>query len=388
MKILHRLATTLISLLLIGALLLCAAVSALIFLPALSGQKESGADIAELVKQLPLGRMTGDLLTELLESGTEISDEISGRIRSAASSGDYTDSSIVPLSENALFYPYYSMLDSTAQKAYSMIYECFLAHDETVYFGGIGLNGDRFQDIWQAVCNDHPELFWVSSECSYSTDLGGSVYSASFTYFSFPEGLDEAERRFQAAAEQILSQAAGLGSDYEKESFIYDALAELVVYDSESEYNQSAYSALVNGASVCAGYSRAFQYLMKECGIPCYYCMGDCDGDHAWNIVMLDGEYYNVDLTWDDAIGSHTFFNRSDADFSGTHERTGLSVYLPACSGETYRNNSAVPEECPPAFRSGPAPGQFSGGPGGTPSGGQGGPGFGGTPPGRGGFRP
>jgi len=362
MKIVCRLGAALISLILTGAILLCAALSALILLPSLKGQAGTGTDIAAPAREL---------LDALIESGSGISDKICERIVSAAPSAGQTDISVAELPENGLFYPYYSMLDDVGRKAYTLIYECFLTHNETVRFDGIGLSRDRFQDIWQAVCSDHPELFWVSTECSYTMDISGSVRSADFTYYSFPEGQEEAERRFQATAEQILSVASGLGSDYEKESFIYDALAEIVVYDADSEYNQSAYSALVNGASVCAGYSRAFQYLMIECGIPCYYCTGDCDGDHAWNIVMLDGEYYNADLTWDDAMGSHTFFNRSDADFSKTHKRTGMSVYLPSCSGETYRNSSAAPEEGPPDFGGGPAPAQFTGGPG-----------FGGTPPG------
>ncbi len=372
MKTLHRLVTTLISLLLVGLLLIFTTVSALILLPYFNGQQDSGLDITALAEQISREGVTKDLLAALLESGCELSDQICETIESAVSSGENIVSSVLPLSENALFCPYYSMLDSDGQKAYSVIYESFMAHNETASFSGIWLREDRFQDIWEAVCSDHPEVFWVSPECSYFTDISGSVRSATFTYYSFPEGQEEAVRRFQAAAEKILSQAAGLGSYYEKECFIYDALAELVVYDSNSEYNQSAYSALVNGASVCAGYSRAFQYLMIECGIPCYYCMGDCDGDHAWNIVMLDNEYYNVDLTWDDAIGSHTFFNRSDADFSRTHTRTGLSVNLPACNGETYRNNTAVPEAGPPDFRSGPMPAQSAGKPG-----------FGGTPPGQ-----
>ncbi len=377
MKILHRLATTLASLILIGAILLCLLLSAMLFAPALTKPMGSGTDIAAPAGQTPPGSLIDELHAVFLECAYKLPETIGNiLIRTAALSGGYTDSCVVPLSENAVFYPYYSMLDSNAQNAYSVIYEGFLAHDETVYFAGCMLTEDRFRDVWQAVCSDHPELFWVSTECTYFTNISGSVQSAEFTYYSFPEGREEAEHRFEAAAEQILSQASGLSSDYEKERFIHDALADLTVYDSGSEYNQSAYSALVNGASVCAGYSRAFQYLMIEIGIPCYYCTGRCDGDHAWNIVMLDGEYYNVDLTWDDAISSYAFFNRSDLDFSGTHESTGMAVELPRCNGETYRSASVMPEKTPPEFRKGFVPGQPRGEPG-----------FGGTPPGRG-FRP
>lgn len=96
--------------------------------------------------------------------------------------------------------------------------------------------------------------------------------------------------------------------------------------------NQSAYSALVQGRSVCAGYARAYQYLMQQLGIPCYYCTGYAGENHAWNIVRLDGVYYNVDVTWDDTEpATYDYFNKSDRQYASTHMRTGLSVYLPAC---------------------------------------------------------
>ena len=99
--------------------------------------------------------------------------------------------------------------------------------------------------------------------------------------------------------------------------------------------NQSAYSAVVNHETVCAGYARAFQFLLQQYGIPCYLCVGYAGEPHAWNIVCLDGKYYNVDVTWDDTEEesgvSYDWYNRSDADYATTHLRQGLSVNLPPC---------------------------------------------------------
>ena len=103
-------------------------------------------------------------------------------------------------------------------------------------------------------------------------------------------------------------------------------------YDTSADMNQSAYSALVNGQTVCAGYARAFQYLMQQLNIPCYYCTGYSGQDHAWNIIKLEQKYYNVDVTWDDTTPStYDYYNKSDAEFADTHVRKGLSVYLPVC---------------------------------------------------------
>lgn len=103
--------------------------------------------------------------------------------------------------------------------------------------------------------------------------------------------------------------------------------------------SQSAYSGLVNGKTVCAGYSRAFQYLMMRLGIPCYYCTGYAGESHAWNIVKLGDDYYNVDLTWDDTEGGlYDYFNKTDNDYADSHARQDLSIYLPPCEGTQYRN--------------------------------------------------
>ena len=101
--------------------------------------------------------------------------------------------------------------------------------------------------------------------------------------------------------------------------------------------DQSAYSALVNGQSVCAGYARAFQYIMQQLGIPTYYCTGYSGENHAWNIVKLYNDYYNVDTTWDDTEpGTYNYFNKTDAEFNTTHIRRNLSINLPACTGTMY----------------------------------------------------
>jgi len=123
---------------------------------------------------------------------------------------------------------------------------------------------------------------------------------------------------------------------------VHDTLIGQVDYVASAPMNQSAYSALVNGRTVCAGYARAFQYILQQLGIPCYYCTGYAGESHAWNIVALDDGYYNVDATWDDASqNTYEFFNKSDADFAANHLRQELSVYLPPCNGTSYRNLEA-----------------------------------------------
>lgn len=74
-------------------------------------------------------------------------------------------------------------------------------------------------------------------------------------------------------------------------------------------------------------------------GVPCYYCTGYAGENHAWNIIRLDGEFYNVDATWDDTTpNTYDYFNKTDNEFAPNHRREELSVYLPSCGGTKYSN--------------------------------------------------
>ena len=228
-------------------------------------------------------------------------------------------------------YPYYHMLNDKMKRVYRQIYANALACNNS--FAPLeAVNAAQLKNVFEAVYNDHPELFWLDTqfECKYR--VGGECVEVTLSYNRTAQNLSQAKSEFEAAAKPILDGAASESSDLDKEKYVHDALIKKADYARSSAMNQSAYSALVSGDTVCAGYSRAFQYLMQQLGIPCYYCTGYSGEEHAWNIVKIDDVYYNVDTTWDDTDPStYDYYNKTDADYVGTHVRTGLSVYLPAC---------------------------------------------------------
>lgn len=276
--------------------------------------------------------------TPVQSEDQEVPDEEAQNLEETLAPGD--------LGENLDFaaeeYPYYQMLSEKQQAIYRQIYanaqavtECF-APEQTVTAGDV-------KTAFEAVIGDHPELFWLETGYSSKYTGNGQCVEINLKYNRTVDDLDNAKTQFTAAAQNILSGAGALNSDYEKEKYVHDALAAAVTYDLTAEMNQSAYSALVNGRSVCAGYARAYQYLLQQLGIPCYYCTGYSGGNHAWSIVKLDDGYYNVDVTWDDADPvRYDYFNKTDADFASTHVRQNLSVYLPACNGTAYSGENTT----------------------------------------------
>ena len=252
------------------------------------------------------------------------------------------------------YYPYFKMLSPAAQDAYAMIYDGLSAGQTNVKLSG-GVSSKDIKDAFNMVLYDHPELFWVRTDFNYSyVEVTGAVTSAQFNFYDFastPEALAKAKKDFDEAADKIIAGAKKYNSALEKELFIHDAVNKSAEFDVNARYSQSAYSALVTHKSVCAGYARAFQYLMQKSGIPCYYCAGTVDGEaaaanggtdtsHSWNIVRTGITYCNVDCMWDDSVSNaygknqYPFFNLTDKDLL-YHTRSGQSVNLPKCTDDS-----------------------------------------------------
>lgn len=270
-------------------------------------------------------------LVPIQESSKQIEDE-SARENLTTDLGQTGDQ----LNFDPLFYPYYAMLDSVSQAVYRQIYANASALIPT--FSPVKeVTTTQLGNIFEAVYNDHPDLFWLDNTYSYKYLSNGICAEVTLQFNETARDLNASKKLFQQNAEAILAGARDLTSDYEKELFVHDSLVEHVDYVTSSPLNQSAYSALVNGKTVCSGYAKAFQYLLQKLNIPCYLATGYSRENHAWNIVRLGDGYYNIDVTWDDVdSGIYDFFNKTDLDFKSTHKRQGMSLKLPACNGGEY----------------------------------------------------
>ena len=109
----------------------------------------------------------------------------------------------------------------------------------------------------------------------------------------------------------------------------------------ESENAHNAYGALVDGEAVCEGYAEALQYLLHRVGIRSFIAIGSSvnpgsqqSEGHAWNYVRINGQYYHVDLTWNDQDQNiyHAYFNVDDATIMQDHAVEDTPLALPTCN--------------------------------------------------------
>ena len=191
------------------------------------------------------------------------------------------------------------------------------------------LNSDEATVVWEVVASDYPLFFWLANGVSLRS-TNGIVTSYGL---SVPA---DAAAQMTALDARVAELTADLTdkSDYEKSLLLHDRVAGAVTYQYTAN-DQTVIGSLLEGKSVCAGYARAYQLLLQEVGIPCFYVTGQSHGQgHAWNLVQLDGEWYYTDVTWDDQDDNggdiyYAYFNMTYEQMRAEHTPEEFAEYLP-----------------------------------------------------------
>ena len=168
------------------------------------------------------------------------------------------------------------------------------------------ITNTRPEDIdptFRAIVRDHPELFWIDGSCVYTYASLGDVMNIE-PGFTLPlDQVESVRQRIEAEAGLFLAGVPADASEYDKARAAYEYVIAETDYSTNAAQNQNIQSVFLAHESVCAGYARAYQYLLQRMGMECAYVEGsivDADEDHAWNLVRIDGSYTYVDPTWGD----------------------------------------------------------------------------------------
>ncbi|MBR3952231.1 MAG: leucine-rich repeat protein [Oscillospiraceae bacterium] len=165
---------------------------------------------------------------------------------------------------------------------------------------------------------------WKAQVSGYQ--LGSNCY-VTICYHTIQYYTDfEQEKKVDEAIRKTLDSFNLEGkSDYAKIKIIYDYICDNVTYDYKNLNNQdhktkyTAYGALIDKTAVCQGYAMLLYRFALEEGIDARFITGvqtSTNGAHGWNIVELNGKYYNLDSTWDAGRTSYSYFLKCEKDFS------------------------------------------------------------------------
>ncbi|MCL2772938.1 MAG: DUF4358 domain-containing protein [Oscillospiraceae bacterium] len=146
--------------------------------------------------------------------------------------------------------------------------------------------------------------------------------------------------------------------DFEKELAIHNWIINWASYDlaadSNSPYanpdpdNANPYGLLIHKKAICLGYSATFQLFMDLLDIECITVKGfSGSGDHAWNMVKIDGEWYCVDTTWDDPVDIQHPDPNIHYAYSVTHKYFNVTSDFMRETGHQW-DETGVPEATSP----------------------------------------
>lgn len=270
----------------------------------------------------------------------------------------------VPNGGAALF----ALTQSQEQQLYNTILAGLEARSAAIDISKFGLMADAYwqgedrdllSKVFWKVCNDNPQLLYVSAT-SFSGKYADSSYSTIHittlkpVYDEFYD--DEKIAQLNAVADEAMACLDGDMSDMEKALVLHDFVAERCAYDWQTATTGTrphdrvgdAYGALVEGNAVCQGYTMAYKLLLNRAGIVSTTATGV---NHIWNVLCLDGEWYHVDVTWDDptpdrpGCARYDYFLIPDHAFaqlsSGDRNHVNWEEDVPECTSEKYRSGWA-----------------------------------------------
>lgn len=232
---------------------------------------------------------------------------------------------------------FYTQLDGNAKK----IYEAVMQHKEDMKTGNYKITlGDTFQavlktdggeqilqqayqDAWDAIMTDFVDLFYldtskiylfinstklwniVNYEVSIGPEEGKNYYAVGYNN---KQEVENAIYQLETIKAGCISKATGTA--YQKIMQVNDWLVDAISYDQSLNRTntRNIYGAFIEKQVVCEGYAKAFQYIMEGLEIPCVLVSGTASNSsgeteaHLWNYVKIDGNWYAVDVTWNDPI--------------------------------------------------------------------------------------
>ncbi len=221
---------------------------------------------------------------------------------------------------------YYNRMSSTYKKIYNDLYSVVnSAMTSTANFTAgtltqvnfsedrsIVLTGDELHRLYRRFYFSNPQFFFIANGYSYTYQHGdqnqiiGIAVRVNTRYRPYSV-RNQYKNNLNKITGQWLAEINSKDTLLEKQEAIYTKLCNKIVYthrynNDGSNCDQDMAAGVVDGACVCNGYALAAEYLCNASGINCITVTSET---HAWNIVELYNNWYEMDVTWIDTSGGN-----------------------------------------------------------------------------------
>lgn len=252
-------------------------------------------------------------------------------------------------------------LSDDEKRVFSQLYKGLSGFESSVELTEGVISKDDIGAFISMLTSACPYIDYIGSQYTICIDGDGYVTSVEVTYDKTAEEAQAEKEKLDEKVGEILAGIEQGWSDYDKVLYFHDSIILGCTYDDTADEPYSAYGCLVDGRAVCEGYAKAMQILCTKAGIKCIPVAGKAyDGGtvqpHLWNKVMIDGEWTNMDLTWDDPVTDagedyirYDYFGITDAECAKDHtaDDNKFLSYPEAFSSAAnyYRRNGLYAQE-------------------------------------------
>ena len=249
---------------------------------------------------------------------------------------------------------YYHQLSKQEQAIYKKFYNGVMSHQEIIPIPvGGEFSQESFERIFMAMTRDNPLIYFLNqSACSIASDMFGHVAICP-QYFFTKEKVKEYNRKIEKVVNELVGHLHLLEcNDYEKELRVHDWICQNVAYDYEGTDTDKVSRVIASHnilgvfayhKAQCEGIAKAMKVLLNAVDVKCIVVTGNSikDGQcvpHAWNIVNIEAEPYQLDVTLDiGAMGQnkqpvvYDYFNLTDELMNQDHN---ADSNLPKCKSK------------------------------------------------------
>lgn len=242
-------------------------------------------------------------------------------------------------------YSYYT-LDDKDKKLYDKIVSAMLDYEDRLLFDKEeNISFDELFNIYQLIYDDEYRLFYISPTIEYVKNQStGLVTGMELNYTFSKDEIQSMQAEIDKETDKILSMITPEMNDYDIVKLFHDHIIENCTYNENSKNPNTIYGTLAEKNALCQGYSQSFTYLCSLAGIESFIVTGMANGPHMWNVVKMDGDYYHIDLTWDDPDQAkfpdavrYDYFGLTDDRIRELRQFDDYDYEIPEAKGTKYQ---------------------------------------------------
>ncbi|MCR4780444.1 MAG: bacterial Ig-like domain-containing protein [Ruminiclostridium sp.] len=208
----------------------------------------------------------------------------------------------------------------------------------------------RAKDLTKAFRYCNPQYYFLSNSYGwYSTSmilLFSDAYNHPFAKYTERKAAQDA---IDAIADDWMPKIYAKATALDKEICVADLVCDYLEYDYPAangdddllNFDQTLASGVLRKTTVCAGYSQLTAYFCNRAGINCFTVSSP---SHAWNLVKLYDNWYQLDTTFADTGASKKWYNLSydtirsiDTQKAHTYDTLWSAFTLPECKYDTVQ---------------------------------------------------